>query len=157
MSDGVEPKYGSSAEQSQRVEVHQRLDQVEQELARLRKGQGMIGHNQPPSDQRIENEEAEVLGATRDVRQELAKAEPSIQTVAEKGRVLFRVAQLWQRIRSGSTKAGQVVAEKARERAAEAVVTVAVSAAGGTYHETIGEAVHAAASSIAQWLNLVLG
>lgn len=155
--DGIIPQFGSPAEQTQRAEVHERLEQVEQALEQLRAGHGMIGHNQPPSDQQIGSGENEALEASHEIKRELSKLEPSVVIVAQKGRALFRLAQLWKQVRTGTTSAGRAIAEKAQERAAEAVVTVAISTAGGVYHESIGTAVHAAAVSIASWLSLVIG
>ncbi|WP_242140652.1 hypothetical protein [Sphingomonas sp. TREG-RG-20F-R18-01] len=155
ISAGKSERLGSREESEQRNVVIERLDRLEKELDILRQRPGMMGHNQPPEDQQIEDETA-LIAASRDIRDELQKDQPSVRRVAEKGRFLARVAGLWRKAKSEGKKAAGVAVEKVRERAVEATIGTAVT--GGTLlHNEIGTTLHAAASSVATWLNLIFG
>ncbi len=152
-SVGSPDRLGAEDEIQQRAIVIERLDRLEKELETLRQRPGMIGHNQPPDDQQVEDE-ANLYDAAENVRKELQQQQPSVQKIAENGRFLARIARLWGRAKSEGKGAASKAAEKVRERAIDAAVGTVVT--GGTLlHNEISVTLHAVASSIAAWLNLI--
>ncbi len=146
---------GSPSEIAQRAVVVERLNRLERELEALRQRPGMMGHNLPPDDQKIDNEQ-EILDATRDIRAELDKPKPVVKTVAERGRFLARIAGLWRTVKDESKKTTKLAADKVRERAVEATIGATVTG-GSLFHNEIASTVHAAASSVATWLTFIFG
>lgn len=160
---GARPQYGDDWERRRRLQILRDMDELQFELPKDGK-HGGIGHNQPPSDLRITEEDtAKVLEAIVVIQTELTKAEPDAKEVVKS-------TSLLQSIWNGLTKHASMTAEefsknfgKAAGIAAGTAVGAAVGAGiiaggvalgggGGEMIELLGGVVQ----SLGEWLQHVM-
>lgn len=91
---GTEPQLGSPAERRARERMRAAFDELAMELPPERPAHGSVGHNNPPLDERLsEDEFRNVREATETVRVELSRDAPNVGVIASATKVLFGVAR----------------------------------------------------------------
>jgi len=158
IQEGAQPTIGTAGERLQREAVLERLNGLERQLAELIPQPGEIGHNRPPGS--ITDEQvAEITEAIAEIRSQMARPEPNVETVARAGGVLERFGR-WLAAKTeiavdAFAKGFGDAVGKAAGVAVVGVGTLAAAAAVGLGDDLLG-AVHATAEAVVHWLTMVL-
>ncbi|UXT39761.1 hypothetical protein FY137_00570 [Agrobacterium tumefaciens] len=149
------PHFGTLAEQAQRRTLLDRLTALEQELEAIKPQLGKIGHNNPPEAIGSEPETiaSEITEATETIRAELVKPQPDVPVVARGASVLQRIWRMLRAVGGEAGKLGGAVKDKARDKAAELIVSSVVG--GVLYGPQIVKTLESAVAAVGDWFRLL--
>lgn len=94
LNAGAKPQLDSPAERQTRERMRVAFDELAMQLPPEEPTHGGIGHNNPPLDERLSEDEVRgVREATETIRVELAKKAPNVGVIASTTNFLFRIAR----------------------------------------------------------------
>jgi hypothetical protein len=150
------PRFGTPRERAQRRSVLQRLEELERELEKLRPTADRRGHNKPPELLQTDDSGIvdDIKAASKDLRGELSKPAPGLAKIGKGAKALLRISKAFKTARTEASAIAKTTKDKARERAAELVITVAMTTALALGH-AIASGAYEIVVEIIKWLQLL--
>ncbi|MBX4967808.1 hypothetical protein HJA93_10065 [Rhizobium binae] len=143
------PRFGTSQELAHRKTILQRLADLEEAVG-IAGPSPMMGHNGPPKDEDSSGAEGcrdELMTAAADLRAQLSQPAPDLGTVGKSAEAFQRLSRL---LKQQIAKAGETLAEKAREHAIGILLTTAISL--GSRAPDVISAINGLLNAVSTWL-----
>ncbi|OWV64185.1 hypothetical protein ATY76_22315 [Rhizobium sp. R339] len=143
------PRFGTAQELAYRKTVLERLDDLEKVVG-IAGTSPMMGHNGPPKDENSPGAEGgrdELMNAAADLKTQLSQPAPDLATVGKAAGTFQRLSRL---LKQQIAKAGETLAEKAREHAIGILLTTAISL--GSRAPDVISAINGLLNAVSTWL-----
>lgn len=154
----LSPSYGDENELAQRQTIIERVEALEREIKRFKPADAKMGHNLPPEAMETEVPSAvldDLTASASALKKELSKPTPDVPEISKHADILRRAAGAFRSLQTEVSKFGEKLKEKAKDKAAEMIITGVIALGSIVQNDDVQAAIAATLRSIGLWIRMI--